>query len=117
MQARYFTSSIGGRVVRVSDVATIGWAQQEPTHVACFNGKRAVFVNDGAIVLATGADETSLVKLSAPVFTELTTRLPGDVRPHVLAAVGAAWALGVPPDLIRASLLHFCEVQAAPAVH
>ena len=68
-------------------------------------------------VLASGADETSLVKLSAPVFTELTTRLPGDVRPHVLAAVGAAWALGVPPDLIRASLLHFCEVQAAPAVH
>ena len=78
---------------------------------------RAVLARGDDIVLATGADETSLVKLSAPVFTELTTRLPGDVRPHVLAAVGAAWALGVPPDLIRASLLHFCEVQAAPAVH
>ena len=78
---------------------------------------RAVLALGDDIVLATGADETSLVKLSAPVFTELTTRLPGDVRPHVLAAVGAAWALGVPPDLIRASLLHFCEVQAAPAVH
>ncbi|MCA6224173.1 MAG: efflux RND transporter permease subunit, partial [Phenylobacterium sp.] len=36
--------SLEGRVVRVRDVAEVAWAQDEPGHLARFNGKRAVFV-------------------------------------------------------------------------
>ncbi|MFM8819553.1 MAG: efflux RND transporter permease subunit, partial [Phenylobacterium sp.] len=36
--------SLEGRVVRVRDVAEVAWAQEEPGHLARFNGKRAVFV-------------------------------------------------------------------------
>jgi multidrug efflux pump subunit AcrB len=46
--------SSGGQVVRVRDVATVNWAESEPTHLTRFNGKRAVFVTftvqDGADV-------------------------------------------------------------------
>jgi hypothetical protein len=34
--------SIGGQVVRVRDVADVAWAQDEPTHLTRFNGKRAM---------------------------------------------------------------------------
>jgi multidrug efflux pump subunit AcrB len=36
--------SAEGRTVRVRDVAEVGWATQEATHLTRFNGKRAVFV-------------------------------------------------------------------------
>ena len=78
---------------------------------------RAVFARGDAIVLASGADETLLLQLSAPDFSALTTQSLADVRPHVLAAVATAWALGIPVDLIRAGLLRFGEVQSAAAVH
>lgn len=78
---------------------------------------RAVLARGDLIVLATGADEVPLLRLSAPSFDELTTRVPADPRPHVLAAVATTWALGMPTSLIRASLLHFCASQAAEAVH
>lgn len=55
-------------------------------------GERALFVRDGRIVLATGTDEADLP-------------LPAAAAPaDVLAAVGAAWALGISPDLIRAGI-------------
>ncbi len=79
---------------------------------------RAVLARGDSLVLATGADEVPLLALNAPRFAELNTaRLPADARPHVLAAVAAAWALGVPSELIRANLLHFCAAPVAPAVH
>ena len=78
---------------------------------------RAAFAHGERIVLAHGAEETPLVDLSAPEFCAITRQTRQDVRPQVLAAVAAAWALGVPVDLIRAGLLHFGEVRAAPAVH
>ena len=78
---------------------------------------RAVFARGRTVVLATGADETPLVKLHAADFSALAAEPPADVRPHVLAAVAAAWALGVPTDLIRAGLLRFGEPQPAAAVH
>lgn len=33
-----------GRIVKVSDVASVDWAYEEATHLTRFNGKRAVFV-------------------------------------------------------------------------
>ena len=78
---------------------------------------RAVYARGDTVVLAHGHEETPLVTLAAPAFASLTRELPTDVRPHVLAAVGAAWALGVGADLMRAGLLHFDEKQADPAVH
>jgi multidrug efflux pump subunit AcrB len=46
--------SVDGQVVRVRDVASVAWAQTEPTHLTRFNGKRAIFLTvtqkDGADV-------------------------------------------------------------------
>ena len=78
---------------------------------------RAVLARGNDIVLATGGDETVLLSLSAPEFSSLASDLPADVRPHVLAAVAAAWALGVPTSLIRGGLLRFDAAPAASAVH
>ena len=33
-----------GQLVRVGDVATVAWADADPTHITRYNGKRAVFV-------------------------------------------------------------------------
>ena len=78
---------------------------------------RAVLARGNDIVLATGGDETVLLSLSAPDFSSLASDLPADVRPHVLAAVAAAWALGVPTSLMRGGLLRFDAAPAASAVH
>ncbi|WP_019142336.1 cyanophycin synthetase [Noviherbaspirillum massiliense] len=69
----------------------------------CAGGGRAVFVRDGQIVLASGKDEAVLVGLAV---------LPPEARSdqvteNILAAVGAAWALGVDTDLIRAGISTF----------
>jgi cyanophycin synthetase len=78
---------------------------------------RAVFARDDSIVLANGAQETSLINLSAPIFSAIQGEVAPDVRPQVLAAVAAAWSLGVSPDLIRAALLRFGEAHHNLAVH
>ena len=64
-------------------------------------GERAVFLHNDRIVLATGAGETELLSM---------TLLHPDTAAQaqaVLAAVAAAWALGVAPELICASLRAF----------
>jgi len=73
---------------------------------------RAVLARGDAIVLAHGAEETPLL--------DLADAAPGspsqpDPRPQVLAAVAAAWALGLPADLIRAGLLQFEGLSTNPA--
>ncbi len=78
---------------------------------------RAVLMRGDSIALLTGVEQQLLMTLAVPAFSLLTHELPGDVRPHVAAAVAAAWALGVPPDLIRAGLLHFDEAPQPAAVH
>lgn len=64
-------------------------------------GERAVFARDGLIVLGEGASETPLI--------ELSTMKPSTVKypENVLAAVAAAWALGVPSDLLCGGLRAF----------
>jgi cyanophycin synthetase len=68
-------------------------------------GGRAVFVRYGSVVMAAGKDETTLVELaSIPL-------LKGGAAIHqidnVLAAVGAAWALGLSQELIRTGIETF----------
>jgi cyanophycin synthetase len=73
-------------------------------------GKRAVFVRDGLLVLATGDDETPLAKVAAIPLT----RAGQDAFQveNVLAATGTAWALGLSLDLIRAGIESFSLDQA-----
>ncbi|GAA4413414.1 cyanophycin synthetase [Quisquiliibacterium transsilvanicum] len=64
-------------------------------------GGRAVLVKDGWVTLATGAAEIPLAAVDA------IRAAIGDDGLHienVLAAAGAAWALGVAPELIRAAV-------------
>ena len=71
---------------------------------------RAVWVREGVIVLSTGAQEIVLFKLaSVPVPDAESGRQQLD---NVLAAIAAAWALGISVDLIRAGIATF-EVERA----
>jgi cyanophycin synthetase len=65
------------------------------------NGERVVFARDGRIVLAAGEQETPLIALAA--MKPSTVKYPE----NVLAAVAAAWALGVPSDLLCGGLRAF----------
>lgn len=69
------------------------------------NGKRAVFVRDGSIILAQGADETSLATLDEVPLT-CGGRVTFQVE-NVLAAAAAAWAIDVPRETIRETLCAF----------
>lgn len=69
-------------------------------------GKRAVFVADGWIVLAEGQVRTPLLPADA---VAQDTRIPRTLE-QTLAAVGAGWALGLSPAALRAGL----ETQGAP---
>ncbi|WP_430232359.1 cyanophycin synthetase [Nitrosomonas communis] len=68
-------------------------------------GKRAVIVRNGRIVLANGSDETSLIKL-AELQPAVGDRAVREIE-YVLAAVGAAWALGISLGLIRLGIETF----------
>lgn len=71
-------------------------------------GKRAVTVRNWEILLMDGADEIPLIRLD-----ELQARTGN--RPVetalLLAGVGAGWALGLSPDLIRTGLITFLQNQ------
>ncbi len=68
-------------------------------------GGRAVFVRYGRLVLATGKDEVTLVEISC--IPLLHTGAPVYQVQNVLAAVGAAWALGLSHELIRTGIETF----------
>ena len=76
------------------------------------NGGRGVFVRDGNVVLAVGPEESALCALSEIPLAS------SDVWPdrlqNILGAVAAAWAAGLPADLIRSGLETFDE-ELAPA--
>jgi cyanophycin synthetase len=63
-------------------------------------GGRSVFVRKGKIVLATGKDENLIGAFS-------TRKQPSLDTENVLAAIAAAWALGVSSDLMRAGIETF----------
>jgi cyanophycin synthetase len=74
---------------------------------------RAAFVRNGAIILATGADEETLVELERVPLVR-----PGAVPFQVenaLAAAAAAWSLGLATSLIRNGLESFtADVRQLP---
>jgi len=88
------------------DVIFFGLSADLPaiaTHRAA--GKRAVFVRDGKVVLATGSSETALTDVSAIPLT-YAGRVAFQIE-NVLAAVATGWALGISNDLIRAGIVTF----------
>jgi cyanophycin synthetase len=68
-------------------------------------GKRTVTARNGAIVLGEGDAETPLVGLGEVAFTQ-RGKVAFQVQ-NALAAVGAAWSLGLPSEAIRAALVAF----------
>ncbi len=68
-------------------------------------GKRAVLVRDGFVALATGTEEARLVEVSGIMLA--SAGAAGLQIENVLAAAGAAWALGLPLELIRAGIETF----------
>jgi len=92
-------------LAELSDGRVIFYALDENNEVLASHraqGERAVFVRDGRIVLAEGFD-------SEEALLELAKIPPATVKhpDSVLAAVAAAWALGVPADLICGGLRAF----------
>ena len=76
-------------------------------------GGRAAFTRNGSIVLAEGGTEFVLVSLSDVPLTH-GGRILFQVE-NALASAAAAWALGMPRDLIRAGLKSFAaEMEVVP---
>jgi cyanophycin synthetase len=91
-------------LAELSDGRVIFYALDEHNPVMAAHrasGERIVFVRDGRIVLAEGGEETALLDLAK--IPPATVKHPDSV----LAAVAAAWALGVPSDLICGGLRAF----------
>jgi cyanophycin synthetase len=65
-------------------------------------GKRAVIIEAGQITLAEGTERTILCQVADLTCTEQGRNI--EQTRHVLAATGAAWALGLSRDLIRVGL-------------
>jgi cyanophycin synthetase len=77
-------------------------------------GGRAVYVQNDAIVRADGAREERVAALSQVPLTQ-NGRIGFQVE-NVLAAVGAAWGVGLPEDAIRTGLASFVnDSQTTPA--
>jgi cyanophycin synthetase len=72
------------------------------THLA--QGKRAIYVDQGELVAAEGTMQQRIALAQVPI------TLGGSISfqvENVMAAVGAAWGLGISWDLIRAGLASF----------
>ncbi len=66
---------------------------------------RAVLVQGGSVVLANGSSESFA---AGPGRADALAATPWRTTPRrLLAAVGAAWALDIPPDLIGAGVKTF----------
>jgi cyanophycin synthetase len=67
--------------------------------------KRAVFARGGSLVFAEGNRESTVTALAQLPMTH-RGRVPFQIE-NVLAAAAAAWALGLPPEVIRSGLESF----------
>jgi cyanophycin synthetase len=75
-------------------------------------GKRVLFVDGTDIVAAEGKQEARIPLSGVPITRGGTIRFQVD---NAMAAIGAAWALNVPWDRIKASLATFIsDAQAVP---
>ena len=66
------------------------------------HGRSAVIVRDGWLVLAAGEVETPLTEIAA-IPSVQRKQVPVQIE-SVLAAIAAAWALGLSPDLLSAGI-------------
>jgi cyanophycin synthetase len=66
---------------------------------------RCVFIRHGWVILANGMNEQPLVQFEEVPMTRPGT--PAYCIENMLAAVAAAWALNLPPDLIRTGIATF----------
>ncbi|MGX4640419.1 cyanophycin synthetase [Massilia sp. SYSU DXS3249] len=92
------------KLAEFSDGPVIFYAMDESNPVMAghrANGGRVVFARNNHIVLADGAEETLLLDLAK--IKPATVKHPASV----LAATAAAWALGLPQDLICGGLRAF----------
>jgi cyanophycin synthetase len=92
------------KLAELSDGRVIFYAMDEAHPVMAqhrASGERVVFARDRHIMLAEGEEETSLLDLGK--IKPATVKHPASV----LAAVAAAWALGLPHDLICGGLRAF----------
>lgn len=69
--------SVSGQVTRVRDIATVAWAQQEPTHLARFNGRRAVLLT---VTQKDGQDVAKITKGVERVLDDYQRTLPAGVK-------------------------------------
>jgi len=90
------------------DGEVIFFAQQPDTEVLQAHveqGGRAITIDDGNIVLYQAGAQSKLIKLThVPLLAKPADAVQVD---SVLAALAAAWALGVSPDLMRAGVMTF----------
>ncbi len=72
-------------------------------------GGRAVFVRSGHVILASAAAENTLASLDRLMRQNghATSSSTQTLRPCILAAVAAAWALNISPDLIAVGIETF----------
>jgi cyanophycin synthetase len=91
-----------------TDARVIYFSQDAQNHVLkahLAEGGQGVFVENGAIVLATGPDKIELVELERIPFT-LAGKIDFQVM-NALAATAAAWAAGLNPAMIVRALTTF----------
>ncbi len=79
-----------------ADAAAIAAARAE--------GKRTVYIRDGAVVLARGAEEDPVIQLDRIAMLAGNTAAQPGVLSNLLGAVAGAWALGISPAMIRAGV-------------
>ncbi len=99
-------------LARLCDGGVVLYALDEqapPLQAQRATGARAVFLRDGDCVLAEGPAETLLPRL-APLSAQAETLAPE----ALLAAVAAAWAMGIVADLITAGVQTFGPAPANP---
>ncbi|MBK7353790.1 MAG: cyanophycin synthetase [Nitrosomonas sp.] len=74
------------------------------------SGKRAVIVRDGSILLINGMDEMVLIQLAELLPPAGSKYVVVEIE-NILAAIAAAWALGVSPDVMRVGIEAFGSSQ------
>lgn len=79
-----------------ADAAAIAAARAE--------GKRTVYIRDGAVVLASGAGEDPVVQLDRIAMLAGDAAAQPGVLSNLLGAIAGAWALGISPAMIRAGV-------------
>jgi cyanophycin synthetase len=99
-------------LAELSDGEVVYYAQTKATPAVTAHlqqGGRAVYCQNGHVVLARGNQETELFHLELALIARLLK--DGIEVPTLLAAVATAWALDIAPLLIRAGLKNFGQQQ------